>query len=60
MENIFNKCESSSLGCDKSQKGNLLTEDKVVTISIDEITIPEIHLNLYDSQNKFDKLQELK
>lgn len=60
MENIFNNELSPLSGGDNSLKGNLLTEDKVVTISIDEITIPEIHLNLYDSQNKFDKLQELK
>jgi len=47
-------------GGDNSQKVNFSTEDKVVTMAIEDITIPDIHLNLYESQNKSDKLLELK
>lgn len=60
MNNFNNKCESSSLGCDVSQKENLFTENKIVRMSLEDITIPDIHLNLYESNNKLDKIQELK
>lgn len=60
MENIYNNVLSSLSGGDNSQKGNVMTEDKIVTMALEDITIPDIHLNLYESNNKLDKIQELK
>jgi hypothetical protein len=61
MENMFdNELSPLISGGDNSQKVNFSTEDKVVTMAIEDITIPDIHLNLYESQNKSDKLLELK
>lgn len=61
MENMFdNELSPLISGGDNSQKGNVMTEDKIVTMALKDITIPDIHLNLYESNNKLDKIQELK
>ena len=50
MENMFdNELSPLISGGDNSQKVNFSTEDKVVTMAIEDITIPDIHLNLYES-----------